>query len=83
MRIEANVFKLKFGEYILFRDVEHCGTSSAPGTNTHRFLRFRYGIPELHRLGISRNSQESDGIPTNSHQFRNSSSHGCRVIDES
>ncbi len=53
------------GEYILFRDVEHCGISSAPGTSSVQFRELdHHSMQQIYSLltefrqiaGISGNS---------------------------
>ena len=64
-------------EYILFRDVEHCGTSSAPGISSTQFRNRRNSfnteflpIPEWPEFSHDRIPSNS-GIPRNSVRFRN------------
>ncbi len=71
-------------EYILFRNVEHCGTGSAPGISSHQFRNYRNWFDsesvEVAAIepnsGIERNSWESvrfhrDGIGWNWFRWRN------------
>ncbi len=58
-------------EYILFRNVKHCGTGSAPRISSHQFHQFPESVPipfhtEILRIPLSRNSRNSvtKSVPT-------------------